>query len=400
MFNQPQLQSSLGEVSSMKTAKDRNWNMGTLALGKVVRVHPKRYTADVQLYGSHDILASTKSQEGRHSCRICVENAGFDPIHNKPYGKVVPIQKGSIVLVGFLGNTIEQPIIIRVLHHIGESLDNNNMGNILNASYNSDSDDTLTRFLNISPIQDFISIDEEGNFEVASHTKSFFVGKERLMDDEYYDYEDLEVKTPDNKTLHVAENYSKPKKYMAVFRDAFIDTITNWLKIIVDASKTSFRVAKLQQKANKSTYLEVDEDGAFTLRRQLDTKSFDKDNCKNYSEVTVQADGKIQISFIGATHTVFTINSDGSGVNLETTDDINITTEKDIHVKGKDMTVDGRDMTINGRDMNITSEGSIKMSAENSLDITANDIKIQSKGNTSINAGGNAEVQASQIRLN
>lgn len=400
MYNQPQLQSSLGEVTSMKTSKDRNWNMGTLAVGRVIRVHPKRYTADVQLFGSHDSLSSTKSQEGRHSCRICVDNAGFDFIHHKPYGKVIPIQKGSLVLVGFLGNTVEQPIIIRVLHHVGESVGNNNVGNILNSSYNSESDDSITRYLNISPIQDFISIDDEGNFEVASHTKSFIVGKERLMDDETYDFEDLEVKSPDQSTLHVEENYSKPKKYMAVFRDKFIDTVTNWLKIIVDASKTSFRIAKLQQTANKSTYLEVDEDGTFTLRRQLDTKSFDKETCKHYSEVTMNADGKIQISFTGKTHTVFTINSDGSGVTLDTTDDINITTEKDIHVKGQDMTVDGRDMTINGRDMNITSSRDIQITAENNLDITASEINIRSQGNTNIKAGGTAEVRASQIRLN
>ena len=55
--NQPQLQSSLGEVTSTKTENDRVWDMGYLALGQVTKVHPKRYTADVRLYSSGDIFS-------------------------------------------------------------------------------------------------------------------------------------------------------------------------------------------------------------------------------------------------------------------------------------------------------------------------------------------------------
>ena len=391
MFNQPQLQSSLGDITSTKTSKDRNWNNGYLALGRVIRVHPKRYTADVQIFGSHDKIMSTKDQEGRHSCRICVENAGFDSTYGKAYGRVIPIQKGSLVLVGYLMNTKEKPIIISVLHNIGETVGENNSGNILNASYSSETDDYIGRYLDISPNQDFKSVDLDGNFEIASHTKSFIVGKEKLMDDEYYDFEDLEVKDANKNTIHVDEAHSKPKKYMAVFRDNFLDSLTNWLKIIVDATKTSLRIAKLQQSKNRSTYIEIAEDGAFTLRRQLDTKSFDKEQCKQYSEITITADGKTQISFIGATHTVFTINPDGSGVTLDTTDDISIKTEKNIHVKGRDMDVVGENMSVQGKDMTVNGEN-ISVTCEHSelqcssADVSASSIKVDS-GNIEMNSG-------------
>ena len=117
-LNKPQLQSGLGEAVSNKTSKDRNWNMGYLAMGKVIAVHMKSYTADVQILKSSDKHTSILSQEGKHACRICVRNAGFDTIHNKPYGETLPLQVGSLVLVGFLKNSQDQPIIISVLHDI------------------------------------------------------------------------------------------------------------------------------------------------------------------------------------------------------------------------------------------------------------------------------------------
>ena len=252
MSSEPQLQASLGEITSVKTKKDRNWNMGYLALGKVLRVHPKRYTADVQIFGTNDVVMSAKDQEGRHACRIGVNNAGWDETYKKPYGEIIPIQKGSIVLVGFLKNYKEKPVILKVFHNISEDLGQSNQKNILNALYSPDADDEIGRYVNISNIQDFISIDKEGNFEIASHTKSFLVGKERAMDDEFYDYEDLETKNADQTTLSVDERYSIPKKYMAVFRDNYTDELTNWLKFIVDSKQTSFKLAKLQQKENKS----------------------------------------------------------------------------------------------------------------------------------------------------
>lgn len=345
-MSEPKLQSSLGEVTSTKTKKDRNWNIGYLALGKVIRVHPKRYTADVQILGTSNVVTSAKDQEGRHACRIGVNNAGYSELHKKAYGEIVPIQKGTLVLVGFLKNFKEKPVILRVFHDIGEDLGENNLKNILSSSYDSESDDSINRYINITSSQDFMMIDENGNFEVASHSKSFIVGKERALDDEFYDYEDLEVKNPDRTTISTTEEYSQPKKYMAVFRDNFKDNLTNWLKIIVDAARTSLRIAKLQQSENKSTYLEITQDGAIRVRRQLDTKSFE--GSEKYSEFFIESDGKIQFQISSDTKTTITLNSDGTGLIIETDDPVKVSTKKDITLESKNLSVTGDNLSFNG----------------------------------------------------
>lgn len=395
-MSEPVLQSSLGEVTSVKTQKDRNWNMGYLALGKVIRVHPKRYTADVQVLKASNTIMSAKDQEGRHACRIGVSNAGYSEKYKKPYGEIVPIQKGSIVLVGFLKNSKEKPVILRVFHDIGEELGESNYKNILNSAYASESDDSIDNYVNITPIQDFFRLDDEGNFEIGSHTKSFLVGKERAMDDESFDFEDLQTKTSGQETVGVDEKYTTPKKYMAVFRDKFSDSLTNWLRIIVDAAKTSFRLAKLQQSENKSTYLEIDQDGAIRLRRQLDTKSFE--GSKEYSEICIGADGvftftsqkdkdsstqlqiqngetfsitqssgdnstkitstsgkQLQVALSGGNPTTLTFNSDGSGVTVETNEPMKLKTDKDITVSGKNIGIKSEKSTVTTNDATVTT---------------------------------------------
>lgn len=342
--NKPQLQSSLGEVSSSKTKNDRVWNLGNLAIGQVLRVHPKRYTADVRLYSSGDIFASSHDQEGRYSCRIGVDNAGYDTEFKKPYGKIVPIQKGSIVLVGFLGNKKEKPVILRVFHNISEDVEQNNLKNILDSVYSDDGKGEISRYLNITPIQDFVSVDRDGNVEIASHTKSFFVAKTREMDEEHFDFEDLTVKKSDNSTVSVDSRYSNPLKFMAVFRDKFLDSATNWLKIFIDASKTSFKLVKLQQAENKSTFLEITQNGDIKLRRQLDTKAFE--GSKEYTEIGIDSKGKVTIKVAGDKETSLVV--DGSGVKLKTASSVELSSDEDIKILGKNLKVTSNNIDFSG----------------------------------------------------
>lgn len=342
--NQPQLQSSLGEVSCNKTKTNRVWNLGSLSIGQVLRVHPKRYTADVRLYSSGNVFASSHDQEGRYSCRISVDNAGYDTEFKKPYGKIVPIQKGSIVLVGFLENKKEKPVILRVFHNITEDNEQNNLKNILDSTYSDDGKGEISRYLNITPIQDFVSVDRDGNLEIASHTKSFFVAKAREMDEEHFDFEDLTVKKPDNTTVSVDKKYSTPLKFMAVFRDNFLDSATNWLKLFVDASKTSFKLVKLQQSENKSTFLEITQNGDIKLRRQLDTKSFD--GSKKYTEIGIDSKGKILIKVAGDNETSLAI--DGSGVKLNTASSVELSSDEDIKISGQNLKVSSENIDFTG----------------------------------------------------
>ena len=311
MSNQPFLQSSLGEVSKNKTRVDRVWDAGTLSLGVVTKVHVKRYTADVKMLGSSDQISSPHSQEGRYACRIGVSMAGYDEEFKKPYGSIVPIQKGSIVLVGFINNSKDKPVILRVFHDISEEVAQNNYKNILESMYSDDGTGEVSKNICITPVQDFMSLDRMGNLEIASHSKSFFVAKTQEMSIDEFDFEDLSVKTPDGNTITNDMKYSTPLKVMSVFRDSFVDSVTNWLKIFVDASRTSFQLAKIHQKDNKSTILEIDEGGTVSVRRQLDTRI--TSDSKENTEISIDKDGVAKIQANSSKGSTFLkVDRDGS----------------------------------------------------------------------------------------
>lgn len=457
----PMLQSSLGIATSQQTKKDRSWNHGYLALGRVLKVFPKRYTADVEIFHTYDKLHSANEQEGRHACRIGVGTAGFSDQYQAPYGEIIPIQRGNIVLVGFLKNSKEQPVILRVFHDISEDNRTANYRNILPnyfSSYTNIGD--VLDYLKITPIQDFMKVDRFGNIELSSHTKSFFVASESRMVDDRFDYEDLSVKFPKDKTVinplgnisnffdvdtsgksyynffddvettlsvetvHVEEKYSNPKKYMAVFRDRFQDAKTNWLKLIVDAAQTSFRVLKLQQDTNQSTCVEVANDGTVRIRRQVDNRMLynhetpqtpinpTQNPSKVYSEIKLNPDGGIVLETIdrttadilqdrgfaseGATggdeskdfpHTIITINPRGGDISIETNsklrayakagidmsskNDINIVSEKAVNIAS----MQGINMTSD-QDVNVTSKTTTRVSATNEVEMFAPDMYL------------------------
>lgn len=481
--NQPQLQSSLGEVTSTKTENDRVWDMGYLALGQVTKVHPKRYTADVEIYHTNDKIASMSSNEGRHSCRIGVGSAGFNNLHNRPFGEINPIHAGDIVLVGFLKNSKQQPVIIKTFHSTTEEVGDLNLRNILNNQFSNDTESDIESTVKISPIQDFSVIDKWGNFEYASHTKSFFVAKEFGIDDEKFDFEDLSIKTnvssdilaqtqdslsglddPNNayslidgalnnlfnslfggifnldksdnssqskmddksqqalirgKTIFVDKKFSKPKKFLACFRDKFEDSATNWLKCIVNAAKTSLKIVKFQQAENKNTQLELDEHGTIKIKRQLDSRhlfdnsvpqtpdNLEQNPSKVYSEMQMTADGTILIQTLEKSNpkqlseqeqkegvlpypvSTIIISPKGGDIVVKTKSKIAVSAEDSISVisrKGIDIkSLEGINMTSKGK-INIASEDNIDMAAPDTNITSAVDIagSMDMKGETNI----------------
>ena len=320
-----------GEQYTQRTSTphDKTDDRGYLAIGEVFAVHPKRYSVDVKLRNENTTIVSSDDQEGDHAAKIGVVSAGFSNLYEAPYGEIQPIHRGDLVLIGFIKNSPQHPIVLKVFHDTTEDIGSPNYRNIL-PNVDSPSDTDITDYLKITPIQDFHKVDKDGNFELSSHTKSFIIGQETQFDEEKFDYEDLSVKSPEEKrnisaiggsyglnpvydisdkvttkvstkTIQVAEKYSTPKKYMAVFRDNFKDTATNWLRFVVDSSKTAFKIIKAQQKANKTTYVELGEDGSTTLKRQLDTRTIKGDTTKIFTDIKVDANGTITIETIDKT---------------------------------------------------------------------------------------------------
>lgn len=347
--NQPQLQSSLGRVSSNSTKKDRTWNDGYLALGKVLKVHHKRYTADVAIYGSSDVIMSDTKLEGKYACRIAVNSAGVDEEFREPYGEIIPIHKNMIVLVAFLKNSKEKPVIIKAFHNIDESTGAKNYDNILPSEYPINFEKIGTaemyRYTNINRVQDVFTIDGVGNMEISSHTKSFFLASVDEVDGENFDYEDLHTKNKrDGKTVYIPEVKSYPLKYLAVFRDSYRDNETNWLRLFIDAIKTSFRMVKVQREDKMLTSINLDENGAFTVRRQLDSEKWDSG--EEYVETVTTETGDIEITRkkSGKTTTII-VNNDG--VSVKTEDNIEMESDKSIKLKCKNTTIEAKPSELN-----------------------------------------------------
>lgn len=443
--------SGLGPYVDNSNKVDRTFDNGYLAFGQVLKVYPKSYCADVQIFHTNDKFRSSHLHEGKHGCKIGVSSAGFSDQYQAPYGEIMPIYRGNIVLVGFLKNVTDQPVILKVFHSIEETVGTVNFRNILpNTFDNYTTTGDITDYLKITPIQDFIKVDKFGNVELASHTKTFLICKEGIIPDTY-DYEDLSVKSTTDKsvinpvqymatqyddtqvnysedtlsklpfkTVSVDEKYSAPKSYMLAFRDKYVDKATNWLKMLVDAAKTSFKLFKFQQEKKQSTLLELGEEGEIKIRRQLDAMLFtDYENTKKtelnpnqnpsfiYSEIRMLSDGTIVLETIDRTtaeetveegftsmktlkgdeshdfpHTKIIVHPKGGDIEIKTNSKMTTYAKAGIDILSKD-------------NINITSEKVINMYALEGINILSpKDIVINSDSRTQVSSNKQVDMFA------
>lgn len=429
--DEPVSQHSIGELYPNSSKRDRSWNNGQLAIGEVIKVHKKRYTADVKIIKTQDDFTSPDSQEGRYSCRISSSTAGYSETYQMPYGEILPIYAGDLVLVGFLGNSTEQPVILKVFHDISESVGDANYRNILP---NKDEFGDVTDYLKISPIQDYMKIKENGNFERVSHTKSFIIGTDEEIDEENFDFEDLSVKYPtdktvvnpnahmdtrydkynpslgsgntsgEEKTIHVKESDSKPKTYLAVFRDKFNDTVTNWLRFIINSAQTSLRI--IQSKRNFSgsskgaaTSISLNTDGSVVIRRQTDTRTigheFESEMPKQYSEIIMDKDGAVTIQTLDQSNsgvnstdyprTLIHMYPKGGMLSLYTTSKLSINAKDGINM-------------ISDNNITIASQKAVAVTSKQGTQITSEqNIVMNTKTDVSISATSSVNTQSASV---
>lgn len=339
MASKPVFQSSLGKTTSTSTKKDRTSSLGQLCLGKVIKVHHKRYTADVQLLSNKDTLSSSSKNEGRYACRIAVSHAGYDSSYKKPFGTIYPIMKGDLVIVGFLNNERKKPVILGFFHLNDEDVKKPNYKNILTSEYPLSNPDELLTYLSVSRIQDFLKINGVGNLELSSHTKNFLVFTEDDISDDVdgFDYEDLSVKDKKTKeTIGLDESNWENKKFLAVFRDHYSDKSTSWLKLFVDTTKLIFRLTKMQ-KDKKLSMLEIDKNGKITLRRQLDSNKINSGS--NYTELSIEENGDFSVQYRGSNTTSIKVSD--SGIEMSSDTNIKVKTDKNFVVDADKMIVNG-----------------------------------------------------------
>lgn len=456
------------------TSKDRTWNLGNLAIGEVMKLYPKRYTADVRIGQTSDMLRGSAETEGRFACRIGVSSAGFSSEYQMPYGEIRPLHVGDLVLVGFLKNNEGTPVILKVLHDISESEEMANYRNILPNTYDPERDtEDITDYLNITPIQDYRKVDKFGNFEISSHTKSFIVSNETDFDEELFDYEDLTVKFPVDKsvvstqahvdtqyelpaiaaiesgredklaTVHVNELNSKPKKYLAVFRDNFFDTVTNWLRFVINAGKTSFKMLQAKRIAASTsvdtdtsvassssdtgvtssiqgdgamTVLDLEETGTLRIRRHLDTYKYKDADSKHFTDIQLNKDGSIIVevnnqyessggdygtdtsiigNFPNHPQTVVSIDGTTGEVKLTTTSKLTVTTQQGIEMNSKD------DITMTSeKQISIMSKNGVIIGSEEQIGILSKKpITMQSDEIVGIDGAKGASFTSSQAAI-
>lgn len=321
------LQSSLGGIKQFER-KDRKME-GSLFVGKVTKVYHKNHTADVVLIEHKDQIVGSNINDGISACKILERHAGWDAEFESFYGDSTPIQVGELVVVGFLDNYKARPIILGTLHEF------ENEKNPFPEEYPLDELEQEQKYarLSVSRTQDYKLVKGNGEVELAHHSKAFLVASERDLDDskDGFDYSDLSVKNKlTNEVVEIPESKRpfQPLDFLISLRDSLSST-ANFLKLWVSAKTGAFRLSKIKND-NTLTTTEIDENGAFTVTRQLDSNV--RGESKNYSAVSLQSSGEVKIvRSIGGNDTIISIGKSGE-IEVSSKNPVEVSSTKDIKI--------------------------------------------------------------------
>lgn len=347
------LQNSLGRV---QTFYRDDMNMGGfMALGRVLKVHHKHGTADVQLINSGDQYTSSELQEGKFSAKIMGATAHYDKDRKKAWGTIEPIAVGSIVLVTFLENMKHRPVILGTYQR-PDGIENINPSAYPIREWVAGWERReALKTLQIYPSQAYKKVDGEGNIEISTVSKSFFVGYNSNLSEETiqvndrhqgFDHKDLtEI---DNRIGRPYETdwpeLQQPMNFLFVHRTSFFDdSELTWTKFFLE-NNGKFRITRDTNDEKTLSFIEVGEDGKITIKRQLDSPihheadnftQFELDEKgnfevvrkqgENHSKITVSDVGDLMMERVsGGKVARFKITEDGT-IEIETTSDINLT---------------------------------------------------------------------------
>jgi hypothetical protein len=292
------LQSSLGRIHYLPHRSDLDM-AGYLTVAKVLKVHHKTGTADIQILNTQDTFVSSEANEGFYSARIIQPLAGYDENRKKSWGTVLPIQEGSYVLVTFLDQMKNRPVIIGQVPRVDNSENVFTPYYPLRANLDGFDKQEALKYVTVYPSQAYTKIDGESNIEFSHASKSFFV---MFNESKYpsftaedghlaFDHEDLtEIDAQTGKPYETdIPNAQQPANLLYVHRTAFDDEKTTWTKVFID-SNGMLRITR-DNRDDKLTYLEISPEGTLKIRRQLDSPEHGEGS--NYSEITQAVDGSI-----------------------------------------------------------------------------------------------------------
>lgn len=277
-----------GSKSNYKNSE----HMFALTTAKVVRVHHRSGTADIELIISNDKIVSQPTNEGKFSARVVTECAYYDSVNLAAYGKTRVIRKDEIVIVAFLDGEKNRPIILGSLPDITKS-----ERNLLPEKYplNLQDEDDLReawKDLTVYPNNSFKTIDGLGGIEWGHPNHSFLkidhdFGTDGIADenlDDVFRYVDLNTKDPLTglpREYKQMEASHLPSSILFAHESNFDENYSSWTKFYL-SNTGDFRITKGYAKEPGINKMEMTKDHIKIVRSLDSTKPSDdgKDNLK------------------------------------------------------------------------------------------------------------------------
>lgn len=179
---QARLQSGLGRVREVYRE-----SADMLLMAEVVKVNFIYNTVDVVTVKNKERLVQTNNTQGKFSARLPV-NFGGSLSNGMTYGQVIPVNVGDNVLIGFMENDKNSPIVLGIYKASNVSSELAPTGRVAGNPENPELFKDVFSHFTLFPSQTYLSVDGQGSIEATFPGKSFLkigtglVGAGRLND--------------------------------------------------------------------------------------------------------------------------------------------------------------------------------------------------------------------------
>ncbi|MDP4224909.1 MAG: hypothetical protein Q8910_00870 [Bacteroidota bacterium] len=272
---------------------------GYMAIARVLRIHHKNSTADVQIINTGDVFSCGTDKQGKYAPLICTTDAGYDKTSMTSWGTIEPIIEGQLVVLAFLDHSKSKPIILASVHDT-----ENIIKNVLPSLYPLDTTESTQRkearkHLKVFPSQLYHRVDGDGGVEISHPSKTFLkmdTDPYNVIDDSHdgFDHERLSEMDPVTSQVRCGktEETSFPLNILFSHRTSSVDEDTTWTKAFL--SKDGMLRLTRDNRDGKLSYFEVGKSGGMKMRRQMDSATHNSGNL--ISEVKVNEDGSCTMS--------------------------------------------------------------------------------------------------------
>lgn len=338
------LQSSIGDAKPFDR-KDQAMS-GMIAIARIIKIHYKHHTADIQMVPNKDVMVGTTIKNGIDGVQLSEPNAGWDEKYEVYYGRLTPYRVGQLVIVIFAEQMKDRPFIIGTVHEV-----NHEHNPFPLEPYNPADEKHIYESMNISRLQDYWYFNGISEWELVHHSHSYLVSREYGRNGDGindartgFNWERLYLKNKyTKKTLTLPEDkrQSIPMDYLLHFAQGPEDD-AGFLRCWVRSKTSEVRFTQ-DLNDNKLSMIQVGKDGAIHVRRQLDSNVVGGGS--NFAEVIIQADGTIKVERTSGTTSKVTMTPDTIKMDAVK---VVINAEQTVDIKAQKTTVHGDFYTVEG----------------------------------------------------